>query len=732
MIQRYYAHSIPGRQPEAGWEPLREHLEQVATLAAQFAEPFGSAEWGRLAGLWHDLGKYRAAFQARLEGERIQVEHAGAGAALAHRRGAMPLALVIAGHHAGLANPIDHIAYGPAPFRDRLSHGQSALDEIGPVIPDALLAPPGLPVLPSFLRRTTGTPDRLRIEMWTRFLFSALVDADFLATEAFYCGRPRGPASAPCGLTVLESRLNAFLTRFARDSDLNTVRAEVLDACRTAASSPPGIFSLTVPTGGGKTLASLAFALRHALVHGKRRVVTVAPFTSVIEQTAAAYHRAVGVPGAVIEHHSAFDEVHARDINPELELQRRLAAENWDAPIIVTTAVQFFESLFANSSSKCRKLHNVAQSVVVIDEAQTLPPEYLDCVLDGLTTLVEEYGCTILLSTATQPALTRRDALPRGLGGVREIIADPRALAGRLRRVNVEWPVDQSPVANRTVADLASRHNQALVIVHRRDDAREVAECLPRDGRFHLSALMCAAHRSFVLGEVRAALAAGAPCRLVATQLVEAGVDIDFPVVYRAFAGIDSLTQAAGRCNREGRLDALGRFVVFYPDSSPPAGAPQRGASIAASMLAEQGGTLDIFAPATVETFFRRFYYASERDRKYIMRERDALNFATVASLVRLVDDGGTLPIIAPWGHGPERLRQFLAAPSRDTQRALQPFLVQVHQRHVGALIQTGLLMPVQDTALYSVTPGYERDAYDPWLGLRVDSPSLPVDRYVI
>lgn len=712
----YYAHSRPGSEPGPAWELLEDHLRRVGELAARFASSFQSAEWGRLAGRWHDLGKYRTEFQRRLSGEAIQVEHAGAGAALAVRSGALPLAFVIAGHHAGLANRAAH-GGGLTPLSERLQNGGAALDEIADRIPDALRRAV-LPALPPSLR-TAGQPLPARsVELWTRFLFSALVDADYLATEAFYTGAERAVAHASLG--DLADRLDRHLARFPDEGVVNEARAEVLGHCRAAASLPPGLFSLTVPTGGGKTLSALAFALHHARIHGHGRVVAVMPFTTIIEQTAAVYRDALG-DDCVLEHHSAVDEARPGDINPELELRRRLAAENWDTPLVATTAVQFFESLFANRTSRCRKLHNIARSVIVLDEAQTLPAGYLLCVLDALQALVDGFGCTIVLSTATQPALARRPALPQGLTGVREIMPDPAALFARLQRVRVEWPETGEPMAYRDLAARVAVDDQVLVITHRRADARILAELLPAGGRYHLSALMCAAHRAQVVQAVKDTLGRGEPCRLISTQLIEAGVDVDFPVVYRALAGLDSLAQAAGRCNRNGTRPELGRFVVFNAETDPPWGIPQRGARITAAMLQESGGSLDLFDAAVQEDYFRRLYHQVDKDRKRVVPERNALNFATVASLVQLVEDGFTAPVVVPWSDALERVAAFRRAPSRLTQRALQPFIVQVRDDQLERLTKVGAIERVDDTTVHVLTE-LRNDLYDRTFGLLVDT----------
>ena len=563
MSREFYAHTVAGQGP-GSWQTLEDHLEGVAGLASRFAAAFGSADWGRLAGLWHDLGKLQADFQTRLRGESVRVEHSGAGAALSEARfkqAGVPLAFAICGHHGGLPNHTSSVGGGPSPLRERLAENRSTLEAIQTSIPPAILEQDP-PELPAFVRidGAMDAAERARAarsaEFWTRFLFSALVDADWLDTEAFLeparaAGRGRGASFAE-----LKERLDAHmagLTAGAVATPVNRARADILAACREAASHNPGLFSLTAPTGGGKTLSAMAFALDHAVRHDLRRVIVVVPYTSIIEQNAAAYRHALGVE-SVLEHHSnldpeKFSEMHGEEITRKHEL----AAENWDLPVIVTTSVQFFESLFSNKRSRCRKLHNVARSVIILDEVQSLPPEFLLAILDALRELPAHYGCSVVLSTATQPALGKREQLPAGLEGVREILPDAPQLAAQLRRVEYEWPEPETPAVEwPDLADELAEHEQVLAVVHKRDDARALARLLeervPGETVYHLSALMCAKHRLACIETVRDALRRGEPCRLISTQLIEAGVDLDFPVVYRALGGLDSIVQAGGRC----------------------------------------------------------------------------------------------------------------------------------------------------------------------------------------
>lgn len=745
---RYYAHTKDGCTEEE-WELLEDHLNKVANLAAEFSEAFTSNEWAYLAGLWHDLGKYHPRFQARLRDDTIRQQHAGAGAAHAVERDPKLgrfLAWMIAGHHAGLANFKQSGDGFPKPLGERLNDAKvSELQGALPSVPSDI-ASRSIPHLPPWIASVvSNNEDRtLFFEFWTRFLFSALVDADRLATEAFSDPEKsanRVAAYAPISdlRARLETHLAEMMTRLGpmnAERLVNQVRRSISEACLHAAELTPGLFSLTVPTGGGKTLAAMRFALAHAEQHSMERVIVVIPYTSIIEQNAKRY---AGIFGAenVLEHHSNIDPEKRREtLGTEITTQQELAAENWDAPIVITTTVQFFESLFSNRPSRCRKLHNVARSVIILDEVQSLPAGYLLTILDGLKQLATLYGCSIVLSTATPPALCKRESLPAGLDGVREIIDDPSALAVDLRRVQYEWPPENTGPREwpELAAELAT-HRQVLVVTHRRQDARELAKELARlvpenEPVFHLSALMCPAHRLDVLERVREALDQGAACRLISTQLIEAGVDVDFPVVYRALGGLDSVVQAAGRCNREGKLES-GRVVVFRAQSQPPPGILRQGLEVANIMLLENPD-LDADNPQTQELYFRRLYFGQALDIKNIQRERREMNFATVGHDFRLIEDGFAHPIIIPWCDGAERLARLKHAldsgfpVGRNLFRALQPYTVSIYDKSFNVVQASGALEEVCE-GLYALSETH-RSRYDETFGLVIGDEPIAAD----
>ncbi|RKI05467.1 CRISPR-associated endonuclease Cas3'' [Corallococcus sp. AB038B] len=727
---------------------LEEHLEAVGELAARFARRFGSEEWARLAGRWHDLGKYTAAFQRRIREENgiaahLEQEdssgprdHSTAGAL--HSREVLgpdvgtPLAFVIAGHHAGLANA--------EALADRLQQEDRQrlyAQVLAWPAPEALLRVERLLTLPDFLAVRPTSPRetrawRRRLEVWTRMFFSALCDADFLDTEAFFdAGRAALRAGSP-PIPILRDRLSRHLGGLKARvqaqgplSEVNRVRAEVLEACLTRAAERPGIFSLTVPTGGGKTLASMAFALEHAVKHELERVVVAIPFTSIIEQNAAVYAEALG-EDAVLEHHSGGD--------PERETARnRMAAENWDRPVVVTTTAQLFDSLFANRPGACRKLHRLAGSVIVLDEAQTLPPGLLAPILDVLRTLVSDHGASVVICTATQPALGRRPGLAEGFEQVREILPEPREAFRRLRRVRVCWPDADEPWSHERLADDLSRESSVLAIVHRRDDARRVCEALDSrlgDARtVHLSALMCPAHRNQVLDEIRERRTRGEHVRVVSTQLVEAGVDLDFPVVYRALGGLDALAQAAGRCNREGRLAEPGELRVFLASTEPPLGVPRTALGTTRALLGANP-ELDLFEPSTFDAYFKRLYGAKSLDAKGIQEQREQLRFRETAERFRFIEDDWSAPVVVRWGDAPALVAELeQRGPSRDRLRRLQRFTVNVTRRQRESWLASRRARWVAETVV--VLGEAEATAYDARLGLvpeRVDALAPGVD----
>ncbi len=679
-------------KPQSDWHRLDNHLHCTAERAERFAAPFAK-KWGRLAGLWHDAGKYQKAFQDYLaatgDHTGAKVDHSSVGALIAWEKRAAPLAFVVAGHHGGLSNKQD--------LATRMNDKRDLLDaarESG--LPAALenLSAPADP---------TGLSETARA-LWIRFLFSALVDADYLDTESFFqdCERDIPPAD----LRGLAVRLDAYLDAKVAESDpapVNLLRRRVLEDCRKASLSPRGFFSLTVPTGGGKTLSSLSFALRHAAEHGLRRVIFVVPFTSIIDQTAKAYREILG-DEAVVEHHSNLDPDKETPMN-------QTACENWDGAVIVTTSVQFFESLYANRTSRCRKLHRIADSVVVFDEVQTFEPSLLEPIKEGLRNLVRHFGVSAVFCTATQP--------PLGLEA-REIVGNVAREFDIVRdRCRIRIPLSPDPVGWEQLALELRGERQALAIVDRRADAEELAR-LTGDSCIHLSARMCPAHRLETIARMKERLRLKQPCLVVSTQLVEAGVDIDFPIVYRAFAGAGSMAQAAGRCNREGLNEDGGELRVFFPLKAPPRGILRIGFERAQGMWKE--GILNLTDPSTFREYYQRVYSLVETDPGVLAAERE-LRFKDSAELFKMINEVGE-QVVAPFGEAAERLREIgYTGITRVAMRRLQPYLVTLYWQEIEALRRAGAIVPIAEACdVWQVLPQFKH-VYDERFGFSWQGP---------
>lgn len=687
-----YARSSGG--PVETWQPLEAHLNAVAARAASFADVFNSGEWAWNLGWLHDLGKATTAFQrymrtsnglddAGYDADDSLSNHASTGAALAHDEMGLPgraLAYALAGHHAGLP---DYRATdtGNAALTVRLKEGRRNL---------ATLADFASIIRPR-LRPLSRPPPFVRAEnfhLWARLLFSCLVDADRLDSEEFSDRAKHGVRGTFPRLEELAVKFFHALDALeasASPSDVNRVRAEIRCVCEAAAAGPSGLYALAVPTGGGKTLSAMAFALRHALRHRKRRVIYVIPYTSIVEQTAKILGDIFG-PDNVVEHHSNMDPADAQ----RRTLQSELAAENWDAPIIVTTNVHFFESLYSARPGRARKLHNIVQSVVILDEAQLIPPELLTPCVDIVNALTEEaFGVTLVLATATQPALP-------GLKTPTEIVPHEMNLYGRLRRTNIELPTDLHATTDwESLRDQLCAYDQALCIVNTRRDCHDLFKEMPR-GTIHLSALMCGAHRSKIIGEIKRQIAKGEPCRVISTQLVEAGVDLDFPVVYRALAGLDSIVQAAGRCNREGRLNPegrLGRVQVFVPPGRSLPALLRKGADKMRELACLP--EFDPQDPVVFVRYFELFYSAvndtGQRFRDDLVRGVSPdleIDFRTAGARFKMIDDAAQQSVLVRWVGADPWIAQVRAiGPTRENLRALQRNCVNLAKGHFNAAV---------------------------------------------
>lgn len=805
----FYAHSHPDFPNDSSkWEPLftpfgegenecqREHcdkcrnlapyhghLNKVAWWTARFAsemfaldsaEAKSAWEWGYLTGLWHDLGKYSREFQRKLLGERIQIEHTGAGASLAKQLipiGWETLAFGIAGHHTGLANrkSKESTHDTKTPLDDRVARADAMLAQCraliegsGDIVFKNLAELSEIPKLPEWILGGSNNA----ASSWNcfiRMLFSALVDADSIATESFCSPDDKKTKlrAKPVydSIEILRERLDAHidtLSEKAKDTEVNRQRASILKWCREAANEKTGFFTLNVPTGGGKTLAAMSFALRHAVRHrskGMRRVIVAVPYTSIIEQNAGVYEAALGTHN-LVEHHSNLDDFDNKEEAAESTIRRRLACENWDAPVIVTTNVQLFESLFTHKRGRARKLHNIAGSVIILDEAQCVPVGFMSLIVPMLRELVDHYGCSVVISTATQPAWRQVRGKPTfGITDeqLRPIIPPDAGLSTveGFDRVTVEWPQTAEPLLYEDLAVKLADEPCVMAIVHRKKDAqwltRKLRELRPNESVFHLSTNMCPTHRRKVLEEIRVAVAlyrkSGERCRIVSTQLVEAGVDLDLPVIYRAMAGLDSIAQAAGRCNREGRMGVKGRVVVFNAETLPPDGHLKRCAQITTNMLSELNEQLDIRDPSSFEMFFKMLYLSCKPDVNDLVRHVQDLNFETLGREFRLIDDSQQVPIVILYDkEARSRLSavQGIARSQTDADvavrvafRALQPYSVAVWPKGIAALgsalepLFLGSTAKMLDPYLY---PG----SYDEVFGLVTDDePIIPPERLI-
>ncbi len=654
----YYAHSGTDKATARhDWELLATHLREVSVTAGVSATATGVlnlATAATAAGLFHDLGKYRMGFQDHIGGRPVPREdsyHKQAGAA--HAAGNVPIAFAIAGHHGGLPDKTD--------LKSLATAGADHVREFG--LPLAVAGCPGLaaPVPPM-----PPLADPFAADLWTRVLFACLVDADWTCTGEFERKRKKREAEPPPPSLDPAKRLENVLGFIAGkadrcpEGDVKRVRADVLGACLKAAAGSPGLYSLTVPTGGGKTLASLAFALQHAALKDKRRVIYVAPYLTILEQNVDVIRAALGLSADapdVFAHYSLAEPTGGAGTDDTTRDAAARRAEAWDAPVVVTTNVQFFESLFSNHPGRCRKLHNVAGSVIVLDECQSLPPGLVAPTCGMLRQLATQLGCTVVLCTATQPAFDHAALKGDGLQATEIIPADLK-LFDRLKRVTVEWPKKDDPKLSwADVATAMAEERQGLCVVNTKKAAKAVYEALVADeksrpGLFHLSTAMCPQHRREKLAQIRGLLAAEAPCRVVSTQLIEAGVDVDFPFLMREMGPLEAVIQAAGRCNREGkRAGAGGRVVVFRSEEGGLPLCPWYGLGRekVEAVIREKGDGPQIDDPAAIQDYYGRLFHGGSLDERKVQDLRRAFSFKQVAEAYKLIDDAGQPVVVRTW-----------------------------------------------------------------------------------
>lgn len=666
-----------------------EHSLGVAALAAEFANEFGMGDWGYTMGLLHDKGKETSLFQAHIKrstgldltaNDRGYEGHAYVGGLIA--RSILPQAFPlignsIMGHHRGLYDYSD------------------LEEECKKSIPSEVMTPNLQPLtFPSwFNQHNLQAKDFHHIE---RMLFSCLVDADYLDTERFMQPEQYEQRGVHTLMSELLQKLETHLASFGEPkTEVNRIRNEVQQCCREKADEAPGFYSLTVPTGGGKTLSSLVWALHHAVVHDKRRIIIAIPYTSIIVQTASILRNIFGSDN-VLEHHSnvTIDDKQEDSVNEQL----KLATENWDYPIIVTTNVQLFESMMASHSSDCRKLHNIVNSILILDEVQTLPTDFLQPIVDSLDTYQRLFGVSVLFTTASQPVLegTHQGTNPsvslKGLKKITEIISSSANLHDRLRRVQLE--IDQTPSTYDEIASRLTQHDKVLCIVNTRRDAKEIFDRLPDDGiKIHLSRMMCPAHLSSQIQEMKNALINpdNKIVRIVSTQLIEAGVDIDFPVVFRQEAGLDSILQAAGRCNREGKLGICTTYVFSLAAEHA---LPKGFISQCNNARLNMDGEYDWFSPIAMNDYFIQLYSRvqsfDKKDMKYYLYNCRELLMETAGREFQLIEDD-TKSVIINWEDSLSLVEQLRTkGPSYSLIKQLSQYSVNLRMRDFDQMLKNG------------------------------------------
>jgi len=697
----YIAHK---RENDSKTQSIKNHLEGTANKAKNFGNSFNNGDYAYICGLLHDIGKYSEDFQKKIiNSSNARVDHSTAGAIeinnKVHLFGKL-LAYCIAGHHGGLpdgGNKSDTAT--EVTLNGRLKRTKQLPDYL--YFENEINYTECLPTnIPDIKPLNSGG---FSLAFYIRMIYSCLVDADFLNTETFINDN-KVDRSVNYDYELFNKKLSNYIEKFKnKEREINKKRAEILNDCIEKSTSEKGLFTLTVPTGGGKTISSFSFAINHVFKHRMDRIIYVIPYTSIIEQTGKIFKDIFGQVN-VLEHHSNFDFKDEEDL---IFHKLKLSSENWDIPIVVTTNVQFFESLFANKSSRCRKLHNIANSVIIFDEAQMIPTQFLTPCLMAISELVMNYKSTCILCSATQPSL--KDRFPKEIR-INEICENTESLYEFFRRTKV---VNRGKMEVAQIAEELNSCNQALCIVNSKKHAIEIYSKLSGEGAFHLSTRMCPKHRNEVLDKIKQRLEDDLPCKVVSTQLIEAGVDVDFPIVYRSMAGIDSIVQAGGRCNRENKLE-VGIINVFEPESIFTKNMPssiKRPIEVAKSIMKRFE---DILSPQAINLYFEELYsFEGEEglDIKNIFKEMEKgaegcnfnFDFKKIASKFKLIDEN-TIPIIV----GIDKNSQELIKKLRFTDkyksilRAIQPYTVNVYENEFNKM-QGGNMIEVINDGIYAL-----------------------------
>lgn len=675
-------------------QSIKEHIENTANKAKIFGESFNNGDYAYICGLLHDIGKYSKEFQNKIiSNSNIRVDHSTAGAIEINKSIKLSgklLAYCIAGHHGGLPDGGSKSDTADETTLNGRLKRANHLPDYSYFKNEINIANFSLRKLPNIKPLNKGG---FSLSFFIRMIYSCLVDSDFLDTEAFMNDN-KVDRSANYDYGLFNERLKSCISKFNdKEREINKKRAEILNDCIRKSRDEKGLFTLTVPTGGGKTISSLAFAINHVIEHNMDRIIYVIPYTSIIEQNAKVFKDILGQEN-VLEHHSNFD---FEDDENETLHKLKLSSENWDIPIVVTTNVQFFESLFSNKPSRCRKIHNIANSVIIFDEAQMIPTQFLTPCLMAISELVMSYNSTCVLCSATQPSL--KDRFPKEIN-VNEICENTESLYEFFRRTKV---INRGKMEVIQLTEELNKCHQVLCIVNNKKYAAEIYSKLTGDGAFHLSTRMCPKHREKVLDEIKQRLKDGLRCKVVSTQLIEAGVDVDFPVVYRSTAGIDSIVQAGGRCNREGRLD-MGIINVFEPESVYTKYMPssiKRPIEVAKTIMTK---FQDILSPQAIKVYFEELYNFEGQaglDINNIFNELEKgaegcnfnFDFKQIANKFKLIDED-TIPIIVGIDKDAQELINKLRYVDeyKSVLRAIQPYVVNIYENEFKKMNGAGKL----------------------------------------
>jgi CRISPR-associated endonuclease/helicase Cas3 len=671
-------------------QSVSEHLHNSANLAEQFASAFGGGKEAYYCGLMHDIGKYSDNFQKRIRGASIKVDHSTAGSKEAFSIKDVAASFCIAGHHGGIPDRGERTdTADSSTLMGRLKRNNEN----------------GLPDYSAFRSEIESneskTPDRFTTSretafFYTHMLFSCLVDADWLDTESF---ANNGKVKRETGesLSVLRNKLNRYISPWwESNKPINVRRCRILRELINDGRKSQGLYTLTVPTGGGKTVGSMAFAINHAILHGQKRIIYVIPYISIIEQTQRVFESVFGKESVVAHYANVSYDTNENGEITEIDKLRYLATENWDAPIIITTAVQFFESLFGNRPSSCRKLHNIAESTIIFDEAQTLPVNYIYPCIWSITELVKNYGCTAVLCTATQPAL---ESIIKEFysDDIEELCSDTESNYEFFKRVKYS---KDGILSDQELSEQLSANEQVLCVVNSRKQAQTLYEMLPDEGKFHLSTTMIPIHRKKVLDEIRKRLKEGKPCRVVSTSLIEAGVDVDFPSVYRAVAGLDSIIQAGGRCNREGTNSTENSVVHVFDTEVKPPRMLEQNISAARKVMDKYD---DISSLEAVQEYFKCLLVLkgeSVLDEKSIMKMiSNDMAFASVAQKFKLIETN-TITLYVPVGEGKKLINELLSSgPDKELMRELGLYSVSIYDNQYKKFDDAGYIQKISKNA---------------------------------